>query len=116
MFAHDRQRATPCHPAGAHIRSVNEADVAWFDANLAADFFNTNPDGTFVLIRILGDFAIIHARYQKPDGTQGAGRNTDDWQLRDGRWQCVSAHVSLTIPPAAKSPHFDDDEDVPPPA
>jgi hypothetical protein len=49
-----------------------------------------------VLIRILGDFAIIHARtsYQKPDGTQGAGRYTDDWQLRDGRWQCVSAHVS----------------------
>jgi len=76
-----------------YIRSVDEADVAWFDANLAADFFNTNPDGTFidrkaflaqigrgssvknirehdVLIRILGDFAIIHARtsYQKPDG------------------------------------------------
>ena len=76
-----------------YIRSVDEADVAWFDANLAADFFNTNPDGTFidrkaflaqigrgssvknirehdVVIRILGDFAIIHARtsYQKPDG------------------------------------------------
>ena len=29
-----------------YIRSVDEADVAWFDANLAADFFNTNPDGT----------------------------------------------------------------------
>jgi hypothetical protein len=44
-----------------------------------------------VLIRILGDFAIIHARfsYQKPDGTEG--RYTDDWQLRGGRWQCVSA-------------------------
>ena len=37
-----------------------------------------------------------HARtsYQKPDGTQGAGRYTDDWQLRDGHWQCVSAHVT----------------------
>jgi NADPH:quinone reductase-like Zn-dependent oxidoreductase len=47
-----------------------------------------------VLVRILGDFAIIHARtsYQKPDGTEGAGRYTDDWQLRGGRWQCVSAH------------------------
>jgi len=102
-----------------YVRSVDEADVAWFDANLAPDFFNTNPDGTLidrkaflaqigrgssvkkirehdVLIRILGNFAIIHARtsYQKPDGTQGAGRYTDDWQLRDGRWQCVSAHVS----------------------
>jgi hypothetical protein len=30
------------------IRSVEEADVAWFDANLATDFFNTNPDGTFI--------------------------------------------------------------------
>ena len=49
-----------------------------------------------VLIRILGDFAIIHARttYQKRDGTQGAGRYTDDWQLRGGRWQCVSARVT----------------------
>jgi hypothetical protein len=102
-----------------YVRSVGEADVSWFDGNLAPDFFNTNPDGTFierkaflaqigrgssvknireqdVLIRILGDFAIIHARtsYQKPDGSQGAGRYTDDWQLRDGRWQCVSAHVT----------------------
>ena len=31
-----------------YVRSVDEADVAWFDANLAADFFNTNLDGTFV--------------------------------------------------------------------
>src|SRR6202049_3865780 len=102
-----------------YIRSVDEADVAWFDANLAADFMNINPDGTLidrkaflaqigrgstvtnirehdVVIRILGDFAIIHARtrYQKSDGTLGAGRYTDDWQFRDGRWQCVSAHVS----------------------
>ena len=102
-----------------YVRSVDEADVAWFDANLAADFMNTNPDGTLidrkaflaqigrgssvknirehdVVIRVLGDFAIIHARtgYQKPDGTQGAGHYTDDWQLRDGRWRCVSAHVS----------------------
>jgi hypothetical protein len=49
-----------------------------------------------VLIRILGDFAIIHARtsYQKADGSRGAGRYTDDWRMRDGRWQCGSAHVS----------------------
>ena len=72
------------------MRSVDEADVAWFDANLAADFLNTNPDGTLidrkaflaqigrgstvknirehdVVIRVLGDFAIIHARtsYEK---------------------------------------------------
>ena len=31
------------------VRSVDEADVAWFDANLASDFMNTNPD--FLRIR-----------------------------------------------------------------
>jgi hypothetical protein len=102
-----------------YVRAVDEADVAWFDANLAVDFLNTNPDGTLidrkaflsqigrgssvrdirehdVVIRILGDYAIIHARtsYRKPDGTQGAGAYTDDWHFRDGRWQCVSAHVT----------------------
>ena len=102
-----------------YIRAVDQSDVAWFDANLAADFHNSNPDGTLidraaflaqigrgssvsnirehvVVIRMLGNFAINHARttYQKADGTLGAGRYTDDWQLRDGRWQCVSAHVT----------------------
>jgi ketosteroid isomerase-like protein len=102
-----------------YIRAVDEADVGWFVANLADDFLNTNPDGTLidrkaflaqigrgstvrnirehdVVIRILGDFAIIHARttYEKPDGSQGAGRYTDDWHHRAGRWQCVSAHVT----------------------
>ena len=115
----ERDRAVLAGLNRNYIRSVDEADVAWFDAHLAVDFRNTNPDGTFidrkaflaqigrgpsvknirehdVVIRILGDFAIIHARttYDKQDGTHGAGRYTDDWQLRDGRWQCVSAHVT----------------------
>jgi ketosteroid isomerase-like protein len=115
----EKDRATLRELNRNYIRAVDEADVAWFDANLAPDFLNTNPDGTLidrkaflaqigrgstvkdirqhdVVIRIVGDFAIIHARttYRKPDGTQGAGRYTDDWQLRDGRWQCVSAHVT----------------------
>jgi hypothetical protein len=102
-----------------YIRSVDEADTAWFDANLANDFLNTNPDGTLidraafiaqigrgstvkdirehdVVIRLFGDFAIIHARttYQKPDNSAGGGCYTDDWLFRDGRWQCVSAHVT----------------------
>lgn len=102
-----------------YIRSVEEADVAWFDRHLAADFMNSNPDGTLidraaflaqigrgsavkeirehdVKIRLLGEFAIIHARttYRKPDGSMGAGRYTDDWQLRPEGWRCVSAHVS----------------------
>ena len=119
MPSTEEHRATLRELNRNYIRAVDEADVAWFDANLAADFRNTNPDGTLidrtafltqigrgssvrnirehdVVIRILGDFAIIHARttYEKPDETAGAGRYTDDWQLRDGRWQCVSAHVT----------------------
>jgi hypothetical protein len=115
----EQHRATLTDLNRNYIRPVDEADVAWFDANLAADFLNTNPDGSLVgrktfleqigrgptvknirehdvVIRVLGDFAIIHARtsYQKPDGASGAGRYTDDWQLRVGSWLCVSAHVS----------------------
>src|SRR5215813_7214585 len=30
------------------VRSVDEANVAWFDANLAADFLNTTPDGSLI--------------------------------------------------------------------
>ena len=102
-----------------YIRSVEEADVRWFDENLADDFHNTNPDGSLieraaflaqigrgspvtnirehdVKVRLLGDFAIIHARttYTRPDGSTGGGRYTDDWQLRPEGWRCVSAHVS----------------------
>lgn len=38
----------------------------------------------------------LHARtsYTRPDGSQGAGWYTDDWQLRPEGWCCVSAHVS----------------------
>ena len=109
MADNEQHRATLQELNRNYIRSVDEADVAWFDANLAPDFFNTNPDGTFidrkaflaqigrgssvknirehdVLIRILGDFAIIHARtsYQKPDGTQG--RRPLHRRLAASRW------------------------------
>jgi hypothetical protein len=102
-----------------YIRSVSESDAPWFETNLAEDFLISNPDGTLVdragflkqiappcgmsnlqsedvLIRILEDVAIIHARtsYSKPDGTPGTGRYTDVWQRRQGRWMCVSANVS----------------------
>jgi hypothetical protein len=30
------------------VRSVGEADVAWFDRHLSDDFHNTNPDGTLI--------------------------------------------------------------------
>jgi ketosteroid isomerase-like protein len=102
-----------------YVRSVQESDVAWFDANLAEDFLNSNPDGTLVdragflaqiarkslvthlreqdvRIVIRGDFAFIHARtaYTKPDGSEGGGRYTDIWWKRNNRWLCVTAHVT----------------------
>jgi ketosteroid isomerase-like protein len=103
----------------AYVQSVDRADVRWFEENLTADFLNTNPDGSLidraqflaqigrgstvadirpedVRIRLMGDFAVIHARtvYRKSDGQPGAGRYTDIWARRDGRWLCVAAHVS----------------------
>jgi hypothetical protein len=39
------------HPARAqphHVRSVDQADVRWFDQHLADDFMNTNPDGRLI--------------------------------------------------------------------
>ena len=49
-----------------------------------------------VRIRILGDFAIIHARtsYTTADGQQAHGRYTDCWARQNGRWLAVSAHVA----------------------
>jgi hypothetical protein len=102
-----------------YVRSVQDSDVRWFEANLADDFLNSNPDGTLVdragflaqiakkspvtdikeddvRIVIRGEFAFIHARtsFTKPDGTKGAGRYTDIWWKRDNRWLCVTAHVT----------------------
>jgi ketosteroid isomerase-like protein len=102
-----------------YMRSVQTSDARWFDANLAEDFLNSNPDGSLVdraefleqiarpatishlaasdvQIRILGDIAIIHGRttYNKADGQPAAGRYTDIWARRGGRWLCVAAHVT----------------------
>ena len=101
-----------------YIKSVAASDVRRFEQLLADDFLNTNADGSFVnrtqflaqiakpvtvsnfkcedvMIRVMGDFAIIHARttYRKADGQPGAGRYTDMWALRGGHWLCVAAHV-----------------------
>jgi ketosteroid isomerase-like protein len=102
-----------------YIRSVQTADVRRFDEILADDFLCSNPDGSLVdragflaqtarpvaisnleahdvLVRIIGDVAIIHARtaYTLPDGRAGSGRYTDVWARRHGRWLAVSAHVT----------------------
>ena len=102
-----------------YIRSVQHSDVRRFDEILADDFLCSNPDGSLidraaflkqtaapvaisnleardVVVRIMGDVAIIHARttYTRPDGTEGSGRYTDVWARRGSRWLAVSAHVT----------------------
>ncbi len=102
-----------------YIRSVQTSDVHRFNQILAGDFLCSNPDGSLVdregflkqtalpvkisgleahdvNIRLMGEFAIIHARttYKGPDGRPGSGRYTDVWARRQGQWLAVSAHVT----------------------
>jgi ketosteroid isomerase-like protein len=102
-----------------YIRAVQTSDVQRFKEILADDFLCSLPDGSLidrerfleqaarpvpisnleahdVNVRLMGDFAIIHARttYTGPDGSPGSGRYTDVWARRHGRWLAVSAHVT----------------------
>ena len=102
-----------------YIASVQNSDVKRFGEILSDDFLNTNPDGSLVdkagflkqiaptakisnlachdvNVRVMGDFAIIHARtsYTLPDGRAGNGRYTDIWARRSGTWLCVAAQVA----------------------
>ncbi|UYN97299.1 MAG: nuclear transport factor 2 family protein [Enhydrobacter sp.] len=102
-----------------YIASVQNSDVERFGEILSEDFLNTNPDGSLVdkagflaqiapparirdlachdvNVRVMGDFAVIHARttYTLPDGRAGNGRYTDIWARRGGRWLCVAAQVA----------------------
>lgn len=100
------------------VASVQNGDVKRFGQILAEDFMASLPDFLLrdkaqflemmshprpftdlkaddVRIRILGDFAIIHAHmtFRTLDGVQRQGRYTDDWQRRDGKWLSVAANV-----------------------
>ena len=111
-----------------YVRSAQDADVRWYEENLAADYMSGNPDGTLsdkngflariargangskyaaedVRIRILGDVALIHSgfRARRPDGSEQLGRYTDIWQRRSGRWLCVAAQFGLQPVGPAKS-------------
>ena len=102
-----------------YVDSVQNCDVKRFDEILAQDFYCTNPDKSLVdraaflkqtaipvkirelkaedvMIRILGDFAIIHAQtsYVGADGQFARGRYTDCWARQNGKWLAVSAHVA----------------------
>jgi len=117
-IAHDVDIDTLEKLNGGYMKSVETSDVRWFEDKLAEDFLNSNPDGSLVdragflgqiarpatisnfeardvRIRIMGDIAIIHGRttYTRADGRAAAGRYTDVWARRQGRWLCVAAHV-----------------------
>lgn len=102
-----------------YIKSVQQSDVTRFDEILSDDFLCSTADGSLltrqafldqtakpvtirnlqaheVNVRLMGDFAIIHARtsYTTADGATSGGRYTDVWARRNGRWLAVSAHVT----------------------
>jgi len=102
-----------------YVASVQNCDVKRFDQILAPEFYCSNPDKTLVdraaflkqtaqpiairnlrehdvKIRIIDDFAIIHAAtsYTTADGEEASGRYTDCWTKQNGKWLAVSAHVS----------------------
>jgi ketosteroid isomerase-like protein len=114
-----------------YVRAYREADVAWYDAHLAQNYHVVNSDGSLddraaaltefakpqfatymtsfpvakVRIRRLGELALIDAEndYEMKDGRHGISRYIDIWhQQFDGRWLCVSAHIT-----AHKKPQFD---------
>ena len=102
-----------------YIDAVKASNAGRFEELLADDFLCSQSDGrlvdrvTFleqaakpyttralevhdVLVRVLGDMALVHARttFMHPDGRPGTGRYTDVWARRDGRWVAIAAHVT----------------------
>jgi len=102
-----------------YIRSVQTSDVQRFREILSDDFLCSLPDGSLidrkrfleqtalpvqisnleahdVNVRLMGDFAIVHARttFTTVDGRAASGRYTDVWAKRNGKWVAVSAHVT----------------------
>ncbi|HEX3860449.1 MAG TPA: nuclear transport factor 2 family protein [Stellaceae bacterium] len=117
--ARDNDHATLLRLNHDYINSVQHSDVRRFDEILAPDFRCSNPDGSIVdragflaqtarpvtisglaehdvEIRFFGDVAIIHAgtSYTLADGSPGFGRYSDVWARLDGKWLCISAHVT----------------------
>jgi hypothetical protein len=110
-----------------YVRSAQESDVGWYAENLSDDFYITAPDGALlnreeflkrianpypgteaqavdVIVRILGDVAIIHSgfRDKRLTGETGYGRYTDIYERRNGRWLCIAAHF-MRFPTPPKS-------------
>lgn len=111
-----------------YVQAFRDADVAWYDAHLSADYQVVFGDGSIhdrraaladfakpyfaddiaafpldkVRIRRFGEVALIHAEnaYTLKDGRKGVNRYTDIWVKRDGRWWCVAAQITVHKPPA----------------
>jgi ketosteroid isomerase-like protein len=102
----------------AYLASDQNSDVKCYETFLAEDFTASLPDYSLrdrtqflemiarprpftdltmhdVRIRLLGDFAIVHAAftYKSLDGMPHEGRYTDDYARRNGKWLCVAASV-----------------------
>jgi uncharacterized protein (TIGR02246 family) len=102
------------------VASVQKGDAKRLAEIFAADCMVSTPDGSLldkaeylkvvaqpvtisglvaedVRIRVLGDFAIVHARFnsRSADGKPRRGRYTDNYARRDGTWVVVSAHFHL---------------------
>ncbi len=112
----------------SYVQAFRDADASWYDAHLAPDYTVVYGDGSYhdraaalvdfavpsfathlksfpldkVRIRRFGDTALIHAEnaYERKDGRKGVNRYTDIWVKRDGRWLCVSAHITVHKAPA----------------
>jgi hypothetical protein len=101
-----------------YLRASERSDRGWFEEYLAADFLCSRPDGSLldraaflvrvsapsslseleahdVLVRLVDDVALVHARTTFRDaGRPGHGRYTDVWSRRTGRWLAIAAHVT----------------------
>ena len=106
-----------------YVQAFRQADVAWYDAHLAADYHVVSGDGSWqdraaalrdfakptfathirsfpvgrVTIRRFADVALIHAEndYEMKDGRKGISRYTDIWHRSGDRWWCVAAHITV---------------------
>ncbi len=112
----------------SYVQAYRDANVAWYDFHVAADYGVVNGDGSLhdraralsefakdsyaahmksfpvdqVRIRRFGDVALIYAEnaYELKDGRRGVSRYTDIWAKEEGRWQCLAAHITPHVAPS----------------
>jgi hypothetical protein len=120
--AEEAQAVCELHRLNArYIRAFVEADVAWYDEHLSADFTCSLADGkrigkaqfldrvaagpgvidvTYdeVDVRPLGDVALVHGvTHYLCCGQPASTRYTDVWALRGDRWQAVAAQLTAVV-------------------